>query len=809
MKNLFTLYFAAACLVLSFPSLSQKPALIGEKVKTMKAYEGFFNFYWDEQEGKIWLEIDKLDREFLYVGALSHGLGSNDVGLDRGQLSGTRIVHFHRIGPKVFLIENNYDFRAESDNPEEQKAVYQSFAKSVIWGFTIAGEERGTLLVDATPLLLSDQQGVSTRLGRGGQGSFSPDPSRSAIALERTKNFPKNTEFDVMITYKGNNPGRYVRSVTPTAGLVTVHQHHSFIELPDDHYTPRLFDPRAGYFGMQYMDFAVPLGEPMMKRFISRHRIKKKNPGAVRSEAVEPIVYYLDPGTPEPMRSALLEGASWWNDAFEEAGYINGFQIKMLPRGVDLLDVRYNVIQWVHRSTRGWSYGGSVSDPRTGEIIKGHVSLGSQRVRQDYLIAEGLLAPYETGKAVSEDMEKMALARLRQLSAHEVGHTLGLSHNYSASSVNRASVMDYPYPLIKLDKDGDIDLSDAYDTGIGEWDKIAINYGYREFPDNVDEAEALNEIISDYLKSNQVFLSDQDSRPQSASPSTHVWDNGTNAIDELERLLEIRKTVLNNFSEQVIREGRPMAAIEDVLVPAYMMHRYQIPAAAKALGGVYYNYAMRGDGQWTTRMVPAGEQIRALDILLKTLRPEVLALNESLIAQIPPRPMGFRATRELFAGHTGDTFDPLTAAESAAGLTIAELFNSSRAARLIEFHARNESMPDFAEVIEKTLIFTWENQRKPGMEGEIQRMVEKMILNRLIHLSVDGSASLQVRALALTYILKLEKFIKAQLEKEQDIKQMAHFNWSLFEISRYLNDPENYAPEPAIGPPPGAPIGNN
>ncbi len=634
------------------------------------------------------------------------------------------------------------------------------------------------------------------------------DGSRCAIYLPQTKNFPLNTEVEATLTFTGDEPGNWVRQVAPSPEAITVREHHSFVQLPPPGFKPHVYDPRGSFFGIRYMDYATPISEPIVKRFIARHRLEKKDPKASVSEPVQPIVYYLDRGAPEPIRSALLEGARWWNQAFEAAGYKNAFRVELLPEGADLMDLRYNAIQWVHRATRGWSYGASVIDPRTGEIIKGHVTLGSLRVRQDYLIAEALLAPYERGKPLSPKMQQMALARLRQLAAHEVGHTLGLEHNYTASTVNRSSVMDYPPPYVKLGADGTPDLSDAYATGIGEWDKVSIAFGYQDFPAGTDEHAALNKILNDAFARGLRFLTDQDARPAGSSSSlAHLWDSGANAVDELNRLMEVRAAALKRFGENNIREGAPLATLEDVLVPLYMLHRYQVEAASKLVGGMDYTFALRGDGQTPTQIVGPAEQRRALAAVLATLKPEALALPESLLKMIPPRPPEYERGREHFKIRTSPAFDALAPAEAAAQHTLQFLLNPERAARLVEFHARNAENPGIEEVLDDILNATWKSPREGAFASEVARVVDDVTLRDLISLAADENASEPVRAMVTRKLAELALWISHESQSTRESDQIAHLAFAGRQIQLFLQDPKRSVPPAPSTPPDGPPIG--
>ncbi|HEX2446244.1 MAG TPA: zinc-dependent metalloprotease [Vicinamibacterales bacterium] len=783
---------------------------IEDRTAGMKKIDGYFPLYWEESAGRLWMEISRFNTEVLYSTGLGAGLGSNDIGLDRGQLSGSRIVLFERVGPKVLMVQPNYRYRATSDNPAEVRAVRDAFARSVLWGFPVAAGSGSRVLVDLTEYLVRDTHDITPRLR---PGTYRFEASRSSIYLPMTLGFPKNTEMEAELTFVrqaaaggpggggvgppgGSGPGGFfegVANVAATPEAASLRVHHSFVELPDAGYKPRKFDPRSGYFGISYADYATPVGEPMIKRFIARHRLEKANPGAKVSDAVKPIVYYLDAGTPEPIRSALLDGARWWNQAFEAAGYRNAFRVELLPQDVSPLDVRYNVINWVHRSTRGWSSGATVTDPRTGEIIKGLVTLGSLRVRQDYMIAEGLLSPYKTGTETPPELREWALARMRQLSAHEVGHTLGLGHNYYDSDAGRISVLDYPHPLVTLKADGTLDFSKVYDDKIGDWDKVAIAYGYQVFPEGTDENAALDKILDEAWKRDVRYLTNQD---LGAHPRVNQWSNGTDAAAELTRMMDVRRSALARFGETAIRRGQPLAQLEEVLVPLYLHHRYQIEAASHVVGGSHYIYAFRGDGRAAQRPATAAEQTAALKALLTALKPSELALPAPLLKAIAPRPPGYGVTRELFPRYTGSTFDAITPAVVAAEMTLSFLLDAERCARLVEQHALDPSLPGLEQVLDAVDAGAFAVTTNNAYEAEISRAVQRVYVDRLIRLAGTAEMS-QVRAIAA-------QRLRQRARDQGD----AHAQLLADDIKRFLERPVQPAqPMDTPQPPPGAPIG--
>ena len=792
------------------------PDPIAARTQGLTRMDGFVPIAWDAAKGRLLLEVPKAGEELIYQVSLATGVGSNPIGLDRGQLGPTHLVRFDRIGDKVLLRQANTRYRALQGSPSEERAVAESFAESVLWSFKVEAESGGRVLVDATDFFLRDAHGVARRLQDANQGRYAADASRSAIHLPGTKAFPRNTEVDAIVTLTATErPGPLVRSVTPTAEIVTVRQHHSFVALPPPGYVPRRHDPRTGWIAIQVQDYASPFAEPLEKRFIARHRLRKKDPAAAVSDVEQPIIYYVDHAAPEPIRTALLEGASWWKEAFEKAGFRNAYDVRILPEDVDPLDVRYNVIRWVHRSTRGWSYGAAVVDPRTGEILKGNVSLGSLRIRQDVMLASGLIPPYEGPNPEilarldpSVSPTEMALARIRQLSAHEVGHTLGIDHNFAASTYGRASVMDYPAPMVQI-KEGKLDLSDAYGKGVGAFDVFAIRYGYSQFAPGADEDAALRAIVGEGVKAGMVFVSDDHARePGTAHPLGAVWDNGADPVATLRHEMDVRRIALARFGLESLRPGEPLSQLEPILLPLYLHHRYQLEAALKSLGGAAFSYAVREPG-WTVvpqtvvEVVSAERQREALRLALETLEPAFLSLPPRIVALIPPPAHRYETgTPERFERATDPLFDPIAAARASAAITLGALLDPARAARLVRFHDEDARRPSLAEVTGAVV----ERAAAPaGTQPGLRRAVREVAVARLVEVASDANTDATVRAVYEAALRDLARRLRAVPGLGTD---GADRRSTAEAIQRFLTrpgTPREPGKVPAI--PPGPPIG--
>ncbi|WP_250461256.1 zinc-dependent metalloprotease [Microbulbifer litoralis] len=794
---------AAGLLLLALAAQAAAAAQsIADYTAGMDRQSGYFDFYWDDANGRVLLEVADYEREFLLLTGLAQGLGSNPVGLDRNQMGDNRLVTFERVGNKVLLHQLNLKYRARSDNSAERRAVAEAFASSVLWGFEAVARDGERVLVDFTPFLLSDQHGIARRLKDTAQGSYSIDTSKSAVYLPRTKNFPQNSEFEAQLTFAGGEPGQHLQQVVPTPTLVSLRQHISLVALPDDDYQPRRFHSRSGYFPFEYRDYATAIEAPLDQRVIYRHRLRKK-PGS--DEVVEPIVYYVDPGVPEPVRSALIEGASWWAQAFEAAGYKNAYRVEVLPEDADPLDVRYNVISWVHRSTRGWSYGHAIADPRTGEIIKGNVTLGSLRVRQDFLIAQGLLQPYGSDGADTEALKQMALARIRQLSAHEVGHTLGLAHNFAASTEDRASVMDYPAPLVSL-SDDQLELANAYDTGIGEWDKLTIRYGYGDAGGS--EAAYLAGIIDEAQQQKLRFITDRDSRGiNDAHAVSHLWDNGSDPLAEFARMTELRRHALQHFSVAANPGSAPRSSLEETLVPVYYGHRYQAEAVGKLIGGLDYDYLYNDAEQNSYTLVPAERQRQAMDALLATLQPEFLTLPENVLQLLSPKAYGYSRTDESFPSDTGVAFDAIALTEAAAGHTLSILLNPERAARMEQQHARNSETPGFGALLDGLTAAALDRDHFSGLQAAVHQRVNHVYIHQLMLLAGDEQAAESVRAKASLELAGFQHQIgRMKLFGEDPQGYNAHYFYQAQRIAAFRSGELEVKSSDLEAMPPGSPI---
>jgi hypothetical protein len=755
--------------------------------KTLRS--GMIDIVYDPATDSIYLHLDKkqLNDSFIFQSSMPQGIGSNDIGLDRGQLGQTRLVKFMRFGNKLLLNQMNTDYRVKSNSMPEQLSIDEAFADSVIASFEITNETDTSLFVNYTAFLFSDIHGIADTLTNSQQGKYSLDQDRSGVYLPRTKSFSKNTELEALVTFGGEPKGQYIRDVTPDAKSVSVHLHHSFIALPDDNYKPRKFHPFSGFWKHSYFDYSVPIEANMEQSFIPRHRLAKKNPSAAKSEALEPIVYYLDPGIPEPIMSALKEGALWWNQAYEAAGYINAFQVKVLPVDADPMDVNYNVIQWVHRATRGWSYGSSVIDPRTGEIIKGHVTLGSLRVRQDYLIATGFTAPYvDIAEGESHDTSKelrLALNRIKQLSAHEVGHTLGIAHNFAASENNRASVMDYPHPLIKL-KNDKIDISEAYTTRIGDWDKYTIAYGYQDFTAEQDESKRLVDLVKAALKKGFLYKSDPDARiPKRASANGHLWDNGSDPIKEFTRVSELREFALHSFGTNNLPPNETFSDLERRLVPVYYSHRYQLNALVKQISGVNYDYTLKQNNSApNVHFVDGKRQSRALALVLESASPDYLRLPKQIVALIPPKAYGSARSRESMPSRMGIAFDPITAAESVSAHSLSILLSAERLNRLAFQHNMQSNIPSVAKVSELVFSRLIKNNDPDRLTQRIKMVALSVFFGALDNAELSSDAKLSMQKVVMEYARWLKKYDN-KLANKVLLKHIEHYwqhnNWPM------------------------------
>lgn len=778
--------------------------------------EGLLPVYVDRARGRILISLPAPDAQgvsgrFLYLTALRSGLGSAPVGLDRAKVGETQVLAFRRMGKKVVAEYENTRFRASGAPAAEQTAAREAFAASTVWaGDIVAEAPDGRLLVDISSFLTRDVMDAVDLLKGAGEKGWALKPDLSFADVAATRVFPENLEFEARLTFASDTPGAEVRNIAPDPKLITLQVRHSLVKLPEPDFVPRRFDPRAGTFSTLVLDYSAPLSRDIVDRLALRFRLEKTDPAAAKSPVKKPIVFYIDRAAPEPIRTALKEGVGWWAQAFEAAGYQDGFRAEILPEDADPLDVRYNVVNWVDRATRGWSYGQAVTDPRTGEIIKGSVLLGALRVRQDMLIFEGLAGADQIGTGGPNDPVQVSLARIRQLGAHEVGHALGFAHNFAASTQDRASVMDYPAPRVNL-ANGRIDLSDAYGTGLGVWDRFTVDWLYGAVPPGPSGEAMLAAKARTMTDHGQRYVSDADSRaPGGAQPWGSLWDDGADPAAELTRMMQVRRVALDRFGVGALKPGEAVAALKRKYVPIYLLHRYQVEAAAKSLGGVDYSYAVNGDARSAASPVPAAQQRAALSALMTTLSPAELDTPEALIPLLDAAQSGEGDRQfeiEVMPTSGGAAvFDPLAAADIAASLTIDAVANPDRLARLVDQHRRDPGEPGAGEVLDKLIATAF--APAPGRKGEIARRVQARAVLDLAAVARDPKTSPAVAAEIDQRLGELATKLKAQ--PGADPAERAHrlrLGCLLTDkdaLTRVLGDPRQ---KPEI--PPGMPIGDD
>lgn len=734
-------------------SVQQRDAFVGVRV--------------DADRNKVLLEIpaDRLNKDFLLQSVLATGLGG--LSLDRGQLGGSVVARFERHGKRVLMMRNNWSIRATGANADEKRAADEGFATSVLASFPIESESGGTAVVDATGYFLSDTYGIAESIRRGQQGTARIDQARSWVDGNRTKAFPKNTEIHSVLTFAVDNAGATLRRSAPDPSAVTLEVHHSLVDLPNSvGFLPRNGDSRSGVNGPSFYDFGQSYDGTYRGSIAGRWRLTPKDPVAYQNgqltEPITPIVYYLDPGIPAEYREALREGGNWWNKVFEAAGFKNAFSVRDLPAGVDPMDARYSMLYWVHRTGPGPSVGPSFSDPRTGEIIRTVVRIDAWRSLIDYNIYAGLI-PAAGPNGLSVSVEQFAMARRRQHAAHEIGHTLGFPHNYIASSQGRTSVMDYPFPLINLNSKGEIDLSQAYSPGAGAWDTLTVRYGYTWFPSDAAEKAGLEKIIQDGIKKNVRFVADQHSDANGSIPDATRWVEGKDAFDALDRTSKVRRVLIDKFDERAVKAGEPMYLLNMRFAHVYLHHRYSLEGVVKYIGGMDFAYAMRGDGQTPTKILPAADQRKGLTMALNALEPAALAVPERVISLIPPVPVGGDASM-AWLGYSGTAFDQISLAGGLATEVLEGIFDADRLGRLVLFNARNSANPSVDEVTRTVVDRTWGAAPSANAGDQaLRRTVQAVVVNTLLDRAGDTNALPEVRAVLEMHL----SAIKARAQASQ------------------------------------------
>ena len=793
----------SAVLPLARGSAQGNAGSIAAKTTGFERRDGFIPAYVDAKSGKLLLELPRDSARALLMVSQATGFGSNPIGIDRGASGGTDVVRFDREGERVLVVLENWRYRSVSDNTDHQRTVAEAFPTSTIASLPLLAEEQGRLLVDATDLAVRDWTDVAGTMARSRQGTYTIARDRSGINRALTRAFPDNTEVDVNLTFTTNGqPGNVVSQTAPDGRAFTLREHFTLLRLPDDSYQPRAWDPRIGFFGITFHDFAQPVQRPLVQRWIGRHKLERVNPRDPSSPIKNPIVYYIDRGIPEPLLTASVQGAKFWEQVFDQAGLKGGFRVELLPEGADPMDARYNVVQWENRNERGWSVGGSLGDPRTGQIIKGMARLDSHRARTDYNIYAGLMG----AEAAAADTH-FVLARVRQVTAHEIGHTLGLGHNYIASTYDRGSVMDYPPPRVRLNAAGEIDLSAAYTPGPGAYDVWAIHWGYGIFPPGTEQ-DSLRAIAADGLKKGYLFLSDGDARPDFASdPRTNLWDDAATAGEFLKHQMDVRRVAMKRFGLRNIRPGEPVAMLQERFAPIYFFHRFALNSLSKTIGGMEYSNPLSGDGQQATRPIGRDQQLAALRQLTAALAPQELAIPDTVLSLMVPGAGAVSPNVELFGTRTRPSFDELGAARTLAQMVVDMILERERAARLVQFATRAGPQMTLAAVIDTLVAATWSAPR-PGTAklAAIQRVTQRAVAERLILLAADTLGSPEARGIADFKLTALRAQARAR-SASGSVEDRAHWTSLARDIDRWLEKGEVPPMSPALDAPPGDPFG--